>query len=535
MIKINHLSYTYPQGTNPALRDLDWEVADGEFALVAGPSGSGKSTLLRCLNGLVPHFSGGMIKGEVEVHGLNVIAAGPHVLSRTVGFVAQNPEAQVVLDRVESEIAFSLENAAVPREEMRVRVEEMLDLLELAPLRGRAVQTLSGGERQRLAIAAALVQGPKVLVLDEPTSQLDPQSAEEVLRALVRLNEGLGLTIILTEHRLERIARYADRLTWIEEGRIHYDGPVRKGLERIDLGFPIVQVARALGWRPLPLTVNEARQFLPHLTTSTANELQPSPPTQTSNIALEVKNVHFAYNGRPTLKNVGLTVRSGEAVALVGRNGAGKSTLLKCIVGLTRPKNGDILVAGRSVKGRSVAEVCREVAYLPQNPDDLLFAETVADELRVTLNNHRLAQTSDEIHEFLHVLGLAEVTEAYPRDLSVGQRQRVAMGAVTVTRPPLLLLDEPTRGLDPSLKAGLVALWRRWLADGAAILLVTHDVELAAEIADRTVMMSQGEVIASGPTREVLGNTPNFAPQISELLPGKGLLTAADALAYLSD
>ncbi len=533
MIKINHLTYTYPQSVKPALCELDWNVADGEFVLVAGPSGSGKSTLLRCLNGLVPHFSGGAIKGEVEVYGLNAISAGPHVLSRMVGFVAQDPESQTVLDRVESEIAFSLENAAVPREEMRVRVEEVLDLLELTSLRGRAVQTLSGGERQRLAIAAALVQRPKVLVLDEPTSQLDPQSAEDVLRTLIRLNEDLGLTIILAEHRLERIARYADRLTWIEEGCIRFDGPVREGLERVGTGFPIIQLARTMGWRPLPLTVKEAKQFLPALLVDKSNMTQSGSTGQTGDIVLEVKNVDFAYNGRPALKNIAMTVRAGEAVALIGRNGAGKSTLLKCIVGLIHTKSGNIRVSGRSIDGRSVADICREVAYLPQNPDDLLFAESVTDELKVTLINHGLTQASGDIHEFLRVLGLAEAAEAYPRDLSVGQRQRVAMGAVTVTRPRLMLLDEPTRGLDASLKAELIALWRKWLADGVAILLVTHDVELAAQIAGRTVMMSQGEVIASGSTREVLGSTPNFAPQISRLLPGRGLLTAADALAYL--
>ena len=535
MIKISNLTYTYPEGVNSALSELDWAVADGEFVLVAGPSGSGKSTLLRCLNGLVPHFSGGRLKGEIEVYGISAVSAGPNVLSRTVGFVAQDPESQAVLDRVESEIAFSLENASVPRDEMRIRVEEVLDLLDLAPLRGRAVRTLSGGERQRLAIAAALVQRPKVLVLDEPTSQLDPQSAEDVLRALVRLNEDLGLTIVLAEHRLERIARYADRLTWLQGGRIQFDGPVREGLEKIDLGIPIVQLARSMGWRPVPLTVKEAKQYLPNLPGGKTKKSEPSTPVGASDVALEVKNIHFSYNGRPTLKNVDLTVKAGEAVALVGRNGAGKSTLLKCIVGLVSASSGDIRIGGRSIDGRSVADICSAVGYLPQNPDDLLFAESVADELRVTLKNHRLAQSSGDIQTFLRMLSLAEVADAYPRDLSVGQRQRVAMGAVVVTRPPLLLLDEPTRGLDPALKADLVTLWQNWLSEGAGILLVTHDVELAARIADRTIVMSQGEVIAGGPTREVLGNTPNFSPQISRLLPGRGLLTTADALAFLQN
>ena len=232
MIDVRGLTFSYPQSARPALREVNWHVGDGEFVLVAGPSGSGKSTLLRCLNGLVPHFSGGTIAGEVTVDGLDVVTAGPRRLSRMVGFVAQDPEAQAVLDQVEGEIAFALENAAIPPAEMRVRVEETLDLLDLAPLRDRSLSTLSGGERQRLAIAAALALRPHILVLDEPTSQLDPQSAEDVLRALVRLNEDLGLTIILAEHRLERIIRHADRLTWLDDGRIAADGPARDVLTR---------------------------------------------------------------------------------------------------------------------------------------------------------------------------------------------------------------------------------------------------------------------------------------------------------------
>jgi energy-coupling factor transporter ATP-binding protein EcfA2 len=532
LIKINNLSYTYPQASFAALHQINWEVGEGEFVLLAGPSGSGKSTLLRCLNGLIPHFSGGTLAGETEVFGTNVVSAGPHVLSREIGFVAQDPEAQAVLDQVESEVAFSLENAAIPPAEMRVRVEEVLDLLDLTGLRGRDVQTLSGGERQRLAIAAALALRPRVLVLDEPTSQLDPQSAEDVLRALVRLNEDLGLTIILAEHRLERIIRYADRLTWLEAGRIVGDGPVRESLERIPAGPPLIQLARALEWRPLPLTIKEAKQFAASMPVAITQVEEAAPKSSAAEPLLEVKDLQFAYNGHPTLKNIDLTVRQGEAVALIGRNGAGKSTLLKCVVGLLQARAGDILIAGRSTRGRAVADICRQVGYLPQNPDDLLFAETVADELRVTLRNHHLSESPEDIFKMLRRLGLSESGHVYPRDLSVGQRQRVALGAVTVTQPPLLLLDEPTRGLDPALKGELVKLWKGWLADGAAILLVTHDVELAAMMADRTVMLSQGEVIASGPTRDVLGSSPHFSPQIARLFPGRGWLTVADALDY---
>ena len=531
MIAVRHLSYTYPQRTTPALHDVTWDVADGEFVLVAGASGSGKSTLLRCLNGLVPHFSGGVLAGGVTVGGIDAVAAGPRVLSRYVGFVAQDPEAQAVLDRVEGEIAFALENAAVPPVEMRLRVEEVLDLLDLTPLRDRPLHTLSGGERQRLAIAAALALRPRVLALDEPTSQLDPQSAEDVLRALVRLNEDLGLTIVLAEHRLERIARYADRLTYLAAGRVVHDGPVREVLPRLPAAPPVVQLAGALGWRPMPLTVKEARPFA---ATLTATAVPPAAELPGGAPLLHVAGLRFSYNGHATLKDVNLSVAPGEAVALVGRNGAGKSTLLKCIVGLLRGQAGEVRVGGRPTRGRDVADICREVVHMPQTPDELPFADTVADEGRATLRKHGLPEPPATIAASLSRLGLGDVAAIYPRDLSVGQRQRVALAAVTATQPRLLLFDEPTRGLDRAAKDALLALWRDWLANGAALLLVTHDVEMAAAIAQRTIVLSQGEIIAAGPTRDVLTATPHFAPQMARLFPGRGWLTVADVLAALN-
>lgn len=533
MIAIDHLTFTYPNRPAPALNDVTWRVEAGEFVLLAGPSGSGKSTLLRCLNGLVPHFSGGLLKGQVNVYGVSAPAAGPRVLSRLVGFVSQDPESQSVLDVVEGEIAFALENAGIPPAEMRVRVEEALDLVELTPLRARSLTTLSGGERQRLAIAAALALRPRILVLDEPTSQLDPQSAEAVLQALVRLNDDLGLTIILAEHRLERIARYADRLAYLEGGRVRVDAPVREALSIIDVGPPVAQLGRAFNWQPLPLTIKEARPFAQALARD--NGIVSLPETAgTSGASLEIKGLSFSYNGKRALNNVNIEVKSGELVALMGRNGAGKTTLLKCIIGLLQAQAGEVKIAGRSIRGRPVADICREVGYLPQYPDDLLFADSVLDELRVTLRNHGLAKSPARLYHFLNRLGLEMAADIYPRDLSVGQRQRVAFGAVTITEPRVLLLDEPTRGLDSATKDSLLDLWRRWLDDGAAILLVTHDVELAAKIADRTVMLSRGEIIASGPTREVLSSSPHFAPQIARLFPGSGWLTPEDALRGLS-
>jgi energy-coupling factor transport system ATP-binding protein len=355
----------------------------------------------------------------------------------------------------------------------------------------RQIRTLSGGERQRVAIASALALQPNILVLDEPTSQLDPQSAEEVLQAIVRLNQEQGMTIILAEHRLERVLPFADRLVVVEGGEITADVEV-KGSRGASLRLQGQgSVASLTG-------AGERRQ-----------SMQP-----TLRIALEVKGVGFAYEGKAALQDVNLSVAAGEAVAVMWRNGAGKSTLLKCVVGLLSAESGEVWVNGRSTHRRTVADICREVAYLPQNPDDLLFADSVTEELAITLRNHAAkrqggsgaGEQGKTIEGLLRELRLVEYGEAYPRDLSVGQRQRVALGAVMVTQPPLLLLDEPTRGLDSAAKENLIAIWQRWLARGVGLLLVTHDVELVARTADRTIILDEGKIIAEGETAEILAH-----------------------------
>lgn len=531
MIYFNHLTYTYPGAPHPALTDVTLRIADGEFALVTGPSGAGKSTLLRCLNGLVPHFTGGVLGGRITVAGRDPVAEGPQVLSRVVGFVFQDPEAQFVVDRVEDEIAFALENAAVPPAEMRARVEEAMELLGLTPLRDRPLETLSGGEKQRVAIAAALALRPRIIALDEPTSQLDPRSAEEVLSALVRLNRDLGLTVVLSEHRLERVLPHADRLIYLpgpDEPVI--SGPPRQVLRQMDLTPPLVTLGKALGWEPLPLTIEEGCRFAAKLQVASGKSQVASrkPPI------LRVDDVFFAYDNALALRGVNLQVGAGELVALLGRNGSGKTTLLRCIVGLLRPKRGEIALAGESLVGRETADICRSVGYLPQEPDALLFADTVADEMAVTLRNHGLTENSPIAPaDLLARLGLSDVTACYPRDLSVGQRQRVALGAVTVTRPRLLLLDEPTRGLDYAAKRELARLLREWQAEGVGVLLVTHDVELVAQAADRVVSLDQGVVVTDGPPSEVLAGSSLFGPQAARLFPGAGWLTASDALTGL--
>ena len=539
MITFEHVSFTYPSATRPALNNVSFELPSGDFVLLVGPSGAGKSTLLRCINGLVPHFSGGALTGNIRVNGLDPVVATPQVMSRHVGFVFQDPEAQFVMDRVEDELAFALENAAMPPVEMRVRVEETLDLLDLAPLRDRALVTLSGGERQRVAIAAALALRPEILVLDEPTSQLDPKSAEDVLTALVRLNQDLGLTILLAEHRLERVLPFVDSLLYLDDA----SGPVRIGdprdvLPEVELGPPLVQLGKRLGWRPLPLTIKEGLRFSRRLTRQdvapeklSAEEADRS----TKNVRIRVTSIKAQYDRFVALNNVSLDIFPGEIVVLMGRNGAGKTTLLKSMVGLVRPGGGTVTVDGESIAGKDVADICRDVGYLPQDPNTLLFADTVLDELEITLRNHGMLPEQGghppiEPQALLNQLGLAHKEQAYPRDLSVGERQRVALAAITVTQPGSLLLDEPTRGLDYRAKEQLMILLHGWRDQAMAIVVITHDVEFAAAIADRVVLMSQGEIIANGPPSEVMATSPLFAPQVARLFPDRGWLTPEDVV-----
>jgi energy-coupling factor transporter ATP-binding protein EcfA2 len=545
MIRFEHLCYHYP-GSEPAiLQDLSFEVREGEFLLVMGPSGAGKSTLLRCLNGLVPHFYGGTISGRVRVDGHDPLALGPKGMARLVGFVLQDPEAQFVVDRVEDELAFALENQGIEPIVMRKRVEEVLDQLSIASLRQRSVNTLSGGERQRVAIGAVLTLQPRVLVLDEPTSQLDPQAAEEVLDTLVKLNQDLGLTIILSEHRLERVVQHVDRILYLPgAGEPPILDEPRAVLRQVDLAPPLIRLAKTAGWSPLPLTIKEGRRFARRLAETRAKPLaqapstaesQPSMPDDQPPVSVSVRGLRFSYNGHPALQNVSLEIRRGEFVALMGRNGSGKTTLLKQLVGLLKPDQGDVQIndpglrQSLSTRRASLEDIIQVVGYVPQNPGALLFNDTVRQELDFTRRGHGLPP--GDYDGLLHMLGLAPYGDRYPRDLSVGERQRVALASILVAQPGILLLDEPTRGLDYQQKTALVAFLQNEKIQGRTIVMATHDVELVAQCADRVVILGNGQVVVDGPVRQVMSESLVFASQINKLFQDPALLTVEDVLA----
>jgi len=544
MISFEHLTYRYPGGSAPILRDLSFEIQEGEFLLLIGPSGAGKSTLLRCLNGLVPHFYGGTISGQVRVAGRNPLLLGPQGMADLVGFVLQDPEAQFVVDQVEDELAFALENHGLEPIVMRKRVEEVLDQLGIAHLRKRSVNTLSGGERQRVAIGAVMTLQPRVLVLDEPTSQLDPQAAEEVLDTLIKLNHDLGLTVILSEHRLERVMQHVDRVLYLPGDAAHeaplLDEP-REVLRRVDLTPPLVTLAKALDWSPLPLTIKEGRRFaqqvrLPAPEREEASTPAALPPAaaQGASPAISVQGLRFSYNGHPALNDVSLEVRRGEFVALMGRNGSGKTTLLKQLVGLLQPDRGQVQIAAPGsnalldTRRAPLGEIIQVVGYVPQNPSALLFNDTVRQELDFTRRGHGLPPGDYE--QLLAVLGLTGHAGRYPRDLSVGERQRAALAAILVAEPQVLLLDEPTRGLDYQQKAALARFLQQEKAQGRTIVMATHDVELAAQCADRVVLLGDGQVVVDGPARQVMSESLVFASQINKLFRDPALLTVDDVL-----
>lgn len=531
-VRFDAVTYRYPERAGPALREIDWRVEEGEFVVVTGPSGSGKSTLLRCLNGLVPHFSGGHFGGRVVVAGHDTRRDGPRTLSRHVGFVFQDPEAQLVTNRVEDELAFGMEQRGVLPLTMRKRVEEVLDLLGIAGLRGREIATLSGGERQRVAVAAALSLQPSVLVLDEPTSQLDPWGAEDVLTALTRLNEDLGLTVVLAEHRLERVVAHADRLRYLPpDGGTPFDGDARQVLAAMNpaLAPPLTRLARHRGWQPSPLTIKEGRASLRADSWRPAAP-PPDPPRGSGQPAVAFQDVTVGYGHRTVLGGLTWVARAGELVALMGRNGSGKTTLLRSAIGLHRSSRGVITVCGRNLAHIDTAAIAQDVGYVPQQPGALLFAETLREELAFTLKHH--GGRGRDPDEVLAALGLADVAERHPRDLSGGERQRAALAAVLVGAPRVLLLDEPTRGMDAARKAALGNLLRHLCAGGVTVLMATHDVELVAAIATRVVLLGDGEIVADGAPRAVLSGSLTFATQINKLY-GDRFLTVEDVTAGL--
>ena len=516
-VRWEDVGFAWPDGP-VALDGVHLEAPAGDVLLVVGDSGSGKSTLLRTVNGLVPHGSGGRFRGEVVVGGRRTRDHRPREMADLVGFVHQDPEAQFVVDHVEHDIAFALENQGTDPVTMRRRIEELLDALGVAHLRDRSPATLSGGERQRCAVAGAMASGPSVLVLDEPTSMLDPQGADDLLAVVGRLHDDLGTTVVMAEHRLERAGPMADRAVLLTGGRVERTGSAAAVLTDYDGAPSVTHLGRVLGWDPPPLTVREARRLARDVPARAlppdadgARHPVPGPVTVTAH------DVAVGHGADVVVRVQHLELRAGEVVALLGRNGSGKTTLLRALAGLAEPLGGRFERTGA-------------VAYVPQDPGTLLFAPTVRAEVEATL---RLIGRPDPAlaARWLDSLDLRELADRHPRSLSSGQQQRVAIAAVAVGGAPVLLLDEPTRGIDPRSRAALEIALTEHAGAGGTVVLATHDVELAARCASRAIVLGDGEVVADGPARDVLAGSL-FAPQVLRVLPP--FLTVAEVEAALA-
>lgn len=563
MIRFEQVSVRYEGTALPTLSGIDLTVAEGELVLLVGPSGVGKSTLLGAVSGLVPHFTGGRLTGRVTVGGRDTRTHKPRELADLVGTVGQDPLAHFVTDTVEDELAYGMESLGLAPDVMRRRVEETLDLLGLADLRDRPIATLSGGQQQRVAIGSVLTPHPRVLVLDEPTSALDPAAAEDVLAVLQRLVHDLGTTVLMAEHRLERVVQYADQVILLPSpGAAPVMGTPAEVMALSPVRPPVVELGRLAGWAPLPLSVRDARRRAaglrerlsgavppddtarsgPPLVTVDGGEPAAAPrgalarllgrgarpaavPEPAADTAVTARADRLGVRrGRvEALRRVTLTVAPGETVALMGRNGAGKSTLLATLVGMVEPATGTVTVGGRTPHRAQPREMVRRVGLVPQEPRDLLYADTVAAECAAADADAGAAAGGCRTLVSELLPGVAD--ETHPRDLSEGQRLALALAVVLTARPPLLLLDEPTRGLDYAAKARLVGVLRGLAAAGHAIVLATHDVELVAELAHRVVILADGEIVADGPTRQVVVSSPAFAPQTAKILAPQEWLT----------
>ena len=535
MISFEGVRFTYPGTTAPALAIERLAIQEGEFCLVMGETGSGKSTFLRAINGLVPHFSGGTMAGEVKVFGRSTRDHRPRELADLVGYVGQSASAGFVAETVEEELAYTMENLGVAPQAMRRRVEEALDLLGLSSLRSRSLRSLSGGEQQRTAIASVLTATPRVLVLDEPTSALDPAAAEEVLSALARLVHDLGLTVVLAEHRLERVLPFVDSAVRLLGGD---QRPVVGSASEVVQGSssvpPIVELGRVMGWEPLPLSVREARRLASPLrdrlrvVVDEAN--LPEVPPQA--VAASLSRVTVSYDRIPAISGLTVSVHQGEVVAVMGRNGSGKTTLLRQLAGVGGARRGEVLVQGVAPERIPARERIRRVGMVPQDPGALLYEDSVAKECALSDREADLgAGVTAQVFEML--VG-EKADDRHPLDLSEGQRLALALAVVLAPAPALLLLDEPTRGLDYPSKARLVRRLAGLAADGAAIVVASHDVEFVAQLAHRVVVLAEGEIVADGPAREVVCHSPVFAPQVAKIFAPHSLLSVDEVTSALA-
>jgi energy-coupling factor transport system ATP-binding protein len=545
VISVRDLWWRYELGQDWALKGIDLTVRRGEFLVIVGPSGAGKSTLCLTLCGMIPHFSRGYYRGEVVINGRETRQMKLSEITRKVGIVFQDPDTQFVTMSVEDEIAFPLENHGVPRQEMIERVRRTMEMTRILELKDKYPHELSGGQKQRVAIASILALEPEILILDEPTSDLDPVGKSEVFSMLAELKRA-GRTIILVEHNTEEAAKYADRVVLLRDGKIVMEGPPRKVFEEVESiksagVYPpqVTELAYTLSTRygvrgELPITLEECLEWLRELNARivTPNRLERPPTGVRGGSIISLRDVSYSYpDGTAALRDVNLEFARGEFAAIIGQNGSGKTTLLKHIVGLLRPTVGEVRIFGKKTSEMSIKEIATKVGYVYQNPDHQLFCQTVYEECAYGLRNLGLSEPEirRRVGEILRRVGLQGLEKVDTFMLGKGQRQRLAIASTLVMSPEVIIVDEPTTGQDMSQSTSIMELLASLHREGRTVIIVTHNMRLVAEYAERVVVMQAGRVVLDGDVRTVFSQveklrealiTPPQITQLGQLLSG---------------
>lgn len=527
-----------------ALRGINLEANMGDFILITGPTGSGKTTLTYTISGLVPHYIDGEFKGEVYINGMRITKETFHELCLKVGSVWQNPENQIFGLTVEEEIVFGLENIGLPEEEIEKRLKWALKVVDMLDYLNKSPFELSGGQKQRVAIAAVLARRPQIMVLDEPTAELDPQGRAEIIKVIQELREREKITIIITEHRFEELVPYADRVILLENGEISMSDKPEKFFKDPDFlkerGVRPTQVTELFHEinknkkisEKIPLTIDEAYEILSKIISITLEKnvnfqiLKHERFPENTEPVIECSSLSFTYpDGTEALRDIDLRIDRGDFVAILGQNGSGKTTLIKHFNGLLKPTKGTIRVLGKDTKTMSVAELSRKVGYVAQNPDYQIFSRTVEEEVAFGPKNLGLSvkEIKDRVNEALEAIKITHLRNENPIFLSRSDKQKVVIASVLAMNPEILVLDEPTNALDYRESKILFDIIKRLNSQGRTIIIITHDMLWAAEYAEKVVIMSRGKIIGYGSPRQVftkldlLKQAALKPPQITEL------------------
>lgn len=533
-IEINNLNFTYPLEKKQSLEDINLCIEKGSLILITGKSGSGKSTLGRAIVGTVPHFYGGTIGGEIKIDGKLIGKMSHKERAEKITMVFQDPEKQLMMNKVHREVAFGLENICADEKVIKRRVYEALQFSGILNLAERDITSLSGGEKQKVVVASALAYMPQCIILDEPTSQLDPSSAEEIINLVKKINEELGITVIVVEHRVNKWFDAADSIAIMDKGKISLfkdKEDFYNNCSKDEFTFlpDYLKFFKKIEFKFMPANFKKARiEFLnSNVTLKKENNNTCKKDYQA---IINTKNLNCISDSKNILKNINFTVNKGDFISIMGANGAGKSTFLKSIMGLI-DYEGTIRLHNQNTKEMDIRSIAKHIGYVSQNPNDYLSKDSVYDEIKFTMDNYGIYDEK-VIEEVLKELEIYDLKDKNPRDLSGGQRQRVAIASILVLKPEIILLDEPTRGLESELKSKLGQILKKLNEEGTTIILVTHDADFASSFCSRYVLMFNGSIAADGGKKEVLGDGIFYTTSINKLLRDKNsdIFTLEEAL-----